>query len=162
MQNQAAFLDTFILLSRGLIRSATLNGLARAANLKSFVAKYADALNSDDFEAAFRAQLGLYRHIAPLAQNRFLEKYFLEAQDASVRMKLLYFFPHVRDADKAEAIARLQAVVDATLSGDPEASDRAVCASILLEHEVIQRGLGPRFGHKMKMDGEEISTGGGV
>ncbi len=49
---------------------------------------------------AFRAQLELYRQVADLSRNQFLRKYFLEAQDASVRMKLLYFFPHMTAADR--------------------------------------------------------------
>ena len=152
LHNQAAFLDTFILLSRGLVRAATIRRRVDRAKLDAFVADYSRLLAADDVEGAFRAQLGLFRHIAALADNRFLAKYFLEAQDASVRMKLLYFFPHLREADKAEAVARLKAVVEALTSGDPEAADAAASAVILFETGVIQRGLGPRFGHQMTLN----------
>ncbi|PHP66944.1 hypothetical protein CSC94_10315 [Zhengella mangrovi] len=152
LHNQAAFLDTFILLSRGLIRAAAMHGPVPAAPMEAFVADYAKGLEAGDTEAAFRAQLALYTHIADLSRNRFLAKYFLEAQGASVRMKLLYFFPHLSGTEKTEAVARLQAVVDAMAAGDPEAGDAAVRDAILFETRVIQGGLAPRYGHRMTID----------
>ena len=156
LHNQAAFLDTLILLSRGLIRAAVLRGAVQRDTLDHFVRDFEAAIMKDEVEVAFRAQLGLYRQIAENAQNRFLAKYFLEAQDASVRMKLLYFFPHMKNADRKEAIGRLQAVVDAVVAGDPDAGDAAVRDAILFETRVIQAGLGPRYGHEM-----DLSKGGG-
>lgn len=152
LHNQAAFLDTFMLLSRSLVRTACLNGGAEANELSSFVSDYAKGLEEGNIEGAFRAQLALFRYVASLAQNRFLEKYFLEAQDASVRMKLLYFFPHLQNSDLPIGISRLHAVVDALVAGDAENADAAVRDSILFETAIIQRGLGPRFGHEMKLD----------
>lgn len=152
MHNQAAFLDTYILLSRGLIRAATTHGGADRATLEGLVQAYASGLGAGDVEGAFRAQLALYRQIAAQAKNRFLAKYFLEIQDASVRMKLLYFFPHLTEVDRAEAEARLTAVVATIVTGDPEASDAAVCDAILFEHRTIQNGLGPRYAHEMTLD----------
>jgi DNA-binding GntR family transcriptional regulator len=151
LDNQAAFLDTFILLSRGLVRAAAQHGKIDQSELAPFVDAYAESLADGAVEPAFRAQLGLFRHIAAKARNRFLEKYFLEAQDASVRMKLLYFFPHLVGADRNEAVRRLTAVVEAMAAGDPEAADAAVRDSILFETRVIQAGLGPRFGHGMDL-----------
>lgn len=153
LHNQAAFLDTFILLSRSLVRSAAMNGTVEPAPLSAFVDSYEEALRADESETAFRAQLGFYRHIAALADNQFLEKYFLEAQDASVRMKLLYFFPYLTISDKAEAISRLNAVAKGVIDGKPDAGDDAVRESIRFEIQIIQRGLEPRFGHEMKLDG---------
>lgn len=152
LHNQAAFLDTYLLLSRGLIRAAAQQGPAKRADLDAFVSAYEKGLQAGDTEAGFRAQLGLFRQIATLACNRFLSRYFLEAQDASVRMKLLYFFPHLAGADVEEAVTRLRAVVDAMTAGDAEAGDIAVSEVILFESRVIQAGLSPRFGHKMAID----------
>ncbi len=151
LHNLAAFLDTFILLSRSLIRSATLNGGADRAALERQVSAFAQGLAAGDVEAAFRAQLDLYRQISVLAKNRFLQKYFLEAQDASVRMKLLYYFPHLAGDDRGRAVGHLERVVAALVSGDPEAGDEAVREAILFETTVIQRGLGPRFGHQLAL-----------
>ncbi|MEM5471489.1 GntR family transcriptional regulator [Hoeflea sp. AS60] len=152
LHNQAAFLDTYILLSRGLIRAACMHGGTDRKRLEELLQDYADGLEAGDVERAFRAQLELYRFIARQAQNRFLEKYFLEAQDASVRMKLLYFFPHITTEAKTEAVARLRAVVDAMAAGDHESGDAAVRDAILFEAKVIQSGLAPRFGHTLPID----------
>lgn len=151
LHNQAAFLDTFILLSRGLVRAAALNGGAERGPLDACVAQYADGLAGNDSEAAFRAQLALYRDLAGRARNRFLAKYFLEAQDASVRMKLLYYYPHLAGPDRDMAVNRLRAVVDAVTSGLADAADDAVRDAILGESAVIQRGLGPRYAHQMDL-----------
>ena len=64
-------------------------------------------------------------------------------------MRLLYYFPHMTDQDKTEAIARMQQIVTAMRSSDPDACDKAVQAAFRSETGVIQRGLGPRFGHDM-------------
>ncbi|MCE0507315.1 GntR family transcriptional regulator [Roseivivax sp. GX 12232] len=149
--NLSAFTDTLILLSRGMVRAATLQGQADKSTLDAFVADYSNALEQGEDEAAFHVQLEFFRHIASLARNRFLEKYFLEAQDASVRTKLLYFFPHLSGKDRLEAIRRLQSISNAVLAGEADESDAATRDAILFEVDVIQRGLGPRFGHEMTL-----------
>jgi DNA-binding GntR family transcriptional regulator len=154
LHNHAAFLDTFILLSRGLVRAAALCGTVTRAMLDPFMQRFATAIRDGAFEEAFRAQLDLYRCIAGNAQNRFLGKYFLEAQDASVRMKLLYYFPHVTGTDREEAIRHLSTVADTMVTRDPETADTAVRDAILFEVRVIQAGLNPRYGHQM-----DIGTG---
>jgi DNA-binding GntR family transcriptional regulator len=118
MDNLAAYLDTFILLSRGLIRAATLNGLAQGAALDPYLAAFAGGLDRGDHEMAFRAQLDLYRAVAGLAQNQFLGKYFLEAQDASVRTKLLFFFPDA-GGDPGPAVGRSRCRGCGSLCRDP-------------------------------------------
>lgn len=152
LHNQAAFLDTFILLSRGLVRAASMHGAADREQLEGLVNDFALGLKADNIEKAFRAQLALYHQIAALAKNRFLTKYFLEAQDASVRMKLLYFFPHLTEADRNEAEMRLRAVVDALVAENPDGGDTAVRDAILFENRVIKAGLEPRYGHRMALD----------
>lgn len=156
LHNLSAFMDTLILLARGMVRAATLHGRATNAKLDGFVDAYSEALLKGEDEQAFRHQLDLFRHLASLANNRFLEKYFLEAQDASVRTKLLYFFPHLTDGDRAEAIERMRSVTDAVLSGDADASDAAIRDAFLFENAVIQRGLGPKFGHTMEIGQQSV------
>jgi DNA-binding FadR family transcriptional regulator len=87
-----------------------------------------------------------------MSDNRFLEKYFLEIQDASVRLKQIYFFPNLSARDKDKAVNRLRAVTNAVSSGDPDASDKAIVQSILFEGAIVQRSLGPRFGHEMEIN----------
>ncbi|MCK0096714.1 GntR family transcriptional regulator [Yoonia sp. F2084L] len=151
LHNIPALLDTFLLLARGLLRSVAMNGTARPDDLSDFIETYRHGLAVNDTRGAFEAQLGLYKHLAALSENRFLEKYFLEAQDASVRLKQLYFFPDLTPLEQEKAVNRLRAVVDAVTQADPEASDVAVVQSIMFEAGIVQRRLGPRFGHKMSI-----------
>ncbi len=159
MHNIPALLDTFLLLSRGLMRSVAMNGTARRAPLLDLVEAYRAGLAEGEIKPAFQAQLGLYRQLADLSQNRFLEKYFLEAQDATVRLKQLYFFPNLDAREEDKAVARLRAVVEAVTRGDADASDRAVVQSIMFEAGVVQRSLGPRFGHRMEIDSPDVLDG---
>lgn len=159
LHNQSAFLDTFILLSRGLVRAAADNPRADEAELDGFVAQFAARLDAGDIEGAFQAQLSLYRRIADMADNFFLAKYFAEAQDASVRMRLLYYFPHLTSADRAEAVAGLQQIVDAIRAGDQSAADAALRAAFRAETGVVQRGLSPRFGHEMGLGDPDSDAG---
>ena len=152
LENIPEFLDTFLLLSRGMLRSVAMKGVTDVDTLAGFVDAYRDGLDSGDCRGAFQAQLDLYRYIAALSQNRFLEKYFLEAQDASVRLKQRYFFPILDEAERLRAVRHLCAVVDAVAESDPDASDQAVVRSILFEAGIVQRSLGPRFGHEMAID----------
>ncbi|WP_116087486.1 GntR family transcriptional regulator [Tropicimonas sp. IMCC34011] len=159
LHNMAAFTDTLILLARGIVRAATLQRQADRSTFDAYVANYSAALEKGEDEAAFHVQLDFFRTVASLARNRFLAKYFLEAQDASVRTKLLYFFPHLSSEDRSEAIRRLRSIADAVLAGEPDASDAATRDAILFEVEVIQRGLGPRFGHEMTLGPDTVREG---
>lgn len=152
LHNIPALMDTFLLLSRGMLRSAAMNGGASAETLEEFVCTYEQGLSQNEVRTAFQAQLDLYHYLAQLSDNRFLEKYFLEVQDASVRLKQIYFFPNLSANDKEKAVNRLRAVTNAATAGDPDASDKAVVRSILFEGAIIQRSLGPRFGHEMEID----------
>jgi DNA-binding GntR family transcriptional regulator len=152
LHNQAAFLDTFILLSRGLVRAVAGHARTSTTDLDNFAVRFATQLEAGDIEGAFQAQLSLYRRIAEMADNFFLAKYFAEAQDASVRMRLLYYFPHLTADDRTDAVHGLRRIVDAIRAGDPAAADAAVRATFRAETSVIQRGLGPRFGHEIDLD----------
>lgn len=151
LHNHAAFVDTVLLLSRGLARSAALRGAAEHAILSNHVAAFETALMAGDQETAFRAQLDLYREIAALARNQFLAKYFLEAQDASVRTKLLYYFEQLTQEDKRGAVGHLRAVAEAVAGRNADAADDAIREIVLFETAVIQSHLGPTFGHRIEI-----------
>lgn len=160
LDNTPAFLDTFLLLSRGLVRSVAKLRTARAEMLLDLVDTYREGLGAGEIKRAFQAQLSLYRSLAELSENRFLGKYFLEVQDASVRLKQLFFFPHLNENERQKSVDHLRAVVDAVVAGDADASDNAVVNSIMFEAGVVQRSLGPRFGHTMEIEIQDTPGGG--
>lgn len=156
LSNIPAFLDTLLLLGRGLLRSAALNGSADENTLRGHLATYCSRLGEAEIRPAFEAQLALYRHLAICADNRFLSKYFIEVQDASVRLKQLYFFPNLTEQDRDIARLEMGRVVDAVLQGNAEAADAAFVESVMFEARVVQNSLGPRFGATMDIDHTKV------
>ena len=152
LDNIPAWLDTFLLLSRSLVRTVAMKRPGEPEPLLRLLDAYETGLGAGDVRPPFQAQLDLYRELAARAENRFLEKYFLEAQDASVRLKQLHFFPHLGESDRERAVRRLRAVVETVSQGDPDAADTAVTRSILFEARIVRRSLGPTFGHRMVVD----------
>lgn len=150
MSNIPALFDTFLLLARATARAAAAGETDKEA-LHTAVEMFRHDLEAGSIRTAFEAQIELYRILASAAQNRFLAKYLLEAQTASVRLKQLYFFPNLDADSQAEAGRLLAGIVDAIVARDPDASDAAVVRSILFEADVVQKSLGPKFGHMMEI-----------
>lgn len=153
MQNIPALFDTFLLLARAIVRSVDASVLADK-DLRQLIETYRLNLSKNAHRQAFEAQISLYSHLACAAGNRFLEKSFLEVQDASVRLKQLHFFPYLTQDDQAQAYAKLSRIVDTVNKPDANACDAAVVASVMFELEVIQRSLAPTFGHVMDISTE--------
>ncbi|MCY4302805.1 MAG: GntR family transcriptional regulator [Aestuariivita sp.] len=151
LANVPEFLDTYLLLARGLVRSAAMNKTASFDCLLLYRELFETHLTADNQRQAFQAQLDLYRALSAAANNRFLCKYFIEVQDASIRLKQLHYYPHLDQAGKAEAVDLLESIAKSVASGDPEMSDKAIVSATLFEAEIIQKSLGPKYGHLMKI-----------
>lgn len=146
MSNIPAMFDTFLLLARSTARAAA-GGDLDEETLRSLVNVYRSDLSVGAIRSAFEAQITLYRLLAQAANNRFLAKYLLEVQDASIRLKQIYFFPNLTEETIRQSSSLLEAIVNAVIAADEEAADNAVVASILFESDKTLNSLGPKFGH---------------
>ena len=151
LDNAGDYLDTALIISRAVARAAALSGRAEAAPLNELVQRFVQAVDDDDWEASLKSKLEALRHLAGLSRNIFLIKFFDEAIDAGMRMWVLHYVPNASTDEWRASVGRLEALVEAVLAGDAEASDRAIERMILADAAIVARSLEPRFGAEMRL-----------
>ena len=152
LDNVGDYLDTALIIARAVARSAALSGRADAAALNERVQRFVQAVEADEWEDSLRSELEVLRHLAGLSGNIFLIKFFDEVIDAGMRMWVLHYVPNA-SADERRASARLlEALTEAVLAGDADASDRAIERMILANAAIVARSLEPRFGGEMGLE----------
>lgn len=154
MENLRALYDTRLVLSRSVMRSAATNLPANPKPLQKLYRDFKKHLLVSNDQAAFKGHLSLNQRISELTCNRFLEKYFLEVEDASVRTKLLFFFPNLSSSDRKSYAMRIEDVLSQVVAGNAEASDIAIREALQFEITILQKGLGPTFGHHLELGPE--------
>ena len=160
LDNAGDYLDTALIISRAMARAAALSGRAEAAVLNEHVQRFVRAVEADDWEASLRSELEALRHLAGLSGNIFLIKFFEQVIDAGLRMWVLHYVPNATAEERRASVDRLEALVEAILAGDADASDRAVESMILADAAIIARSIEPRFGARMRLErfGEGLSV----
>lgn len=151
IENVRALFDTLLLLSRSMARSAAMQRNAEESSLSPLLQTFAEHLHANDYVTALKAHRSLYRELSASCNNRFLHRYFNEIQNASVRTKLLFYFPHLNNEEKDITIANTNTVVKQVLRGDENQSDDAIRDAILFEVQVILSAIGPQFGHTIEL-----------
>ena len=160
LDNTGDYLDTALIISRAVARAATLSGRTEATVLNEHVQRFVGAVEAGDWEASLRGELEALRHLAGLSGNIFLIKFFEQIIDAGMRMRVLHYYPNATAEERRASVDRLQALAEAVLAGDADASDRAIERMILADSAIIARSLAPRFGAEMRLDrfGEGLSA----
>ena len=151
LDNVGDYLDTALIISRAMARAAALSGRAEAAALNERVQCFARAVEADDWEASLRGELDVLRHLAGLSCNIFLIKFFDEVIDAGMRMWVLHYVPNASTDERRASVDRLEALADAVLAGDADASDRTIERMILANAAIVARSLEPQFGAEMRL-----------
>ncbi|MDE0049562.1 MAG: GntR family transcriptional regulator [Rhodospirillales bacterium] len=149
LDNAGDYLDTALIIARAVARSAALSGRVDAAVLRERVQRFVRAVEADDWEDSLKCELEVLRHLAGLSGNIFLIKFYDEVIDAGMRMWVLHYVPNASTDERRAAVGRLEALVEAVLAGDAEASDRAIERMILADAAIVARSLEPRFGGEM-------------
>ena len=152
LDNTGDYLDTALIISRAMARAAALSGRAEAGVLNEHVQRFARAVEADDWEASLRSELEALRHLVGLSDNIFLIKFHEQVLDAGMRMRVLHHVPNATADERRASVGRLEALVEATLAGDADASDRAIEQMVLADVAIIARSLEPRFGAKMDLE----------
>ena len=160
LDNTGDYLDTALIISRAVARAAALSGRTEATVLNEHVQRFVGAVEAEDWEASLRSELEALRHLAGLSGNIFLIKFFEQIIDAGMRMRVLHYYPNATAEERRASVDRLQALAEAVLAGDADASDRAIERMILADSAIIARSLAPRFGAEMRLDrfGEGLSA----
>ena len=151
LDNAGDYLDTALIISRAMARAAALSGRAEAVAVNERVQRFASAVGANDWEASLRGELDVLRHLAGLSRNIFLIKFFDEVMDAGMRMWVLHYVPNVTIDERRASVGRMEALVDAVLAGDADASDRAIETMLLAGSAIVARSLKPRFGAEMRL-----------
>ncbi len=159
LNNLGDYLDTFLILSRGVARSAALCGKADQKRLDSFLQAYRQALGNGCFEDALRADNGFRRYLAGLSGNIFQIRYFDQALDAGVRTKVLYYFPNATGQELDASVAILEKLADRVAEGDADGSDSAITEAIHAEFEIVIRVVRPRFAESLDMSAHPVNPG---
>ena len=160
LDNAGDYLDTALIISRAVARAAALSGRAEAAVLNEHVQRFVRAVEADDWEASLRSELEALRHLAGLSDNIFLIKFFEQVIDAGMRMWVLHYVPNASADERRASAGRLEALAEAILAGDADASDRSIVQMIRADVAIIVRSLEPRFGAEMRLErfGEGLSA----
>ena len=151
LDNAGDYLDTALIIARAVARSAALSGRVDAAVLRERVQRFVRAVEADDWEDSLKRELEVLRHLAGLSRNIFLIKFYDEVIDAGMRMWVLHYVPNASTDERRASVDRLEALVEAVLAGDAEASDRAIERMILADAAIVARSLEPRFGAEMRL-----------
>ena len=152
LDNAGDYLDTALIISRAVARAAALSGRAEAAALNERVQRFVRAVDKDEWEASLRSEVEVLRHLAGLSRNIFLIKFFEQVIDAGMRMRVLHYVPNATADERRAAVGRLEALAEAVIAGDADASDRAIERMILADSAIIFRSLEPRIGAEMRLD----------
>ena len=152
LDNVGDYLDAALIIARAVARSAALSGRADAAALTERVQRFVQAVEADEWEDSLRSELEVLRHLAGLSGNIFLIKFFDEVIDAGMRMWVLHYVPNATPDERRASVRHLEALTEAVLAGDAEASDRAIERMILANAAIVARSLEPQFGGKMGLE----------
>lgn len=156
LNNLGDYLDTFLILSRGVARSAAACGKADAAALDKHLEAYRLAIRAGEFEDATRADNTFRRYLAGLSGNIFQLKYFDQVLDAGIRTKVLYHFSNATGEELEASIGALSDLADAVVRGDGDASDGKIKEIIHAEFRIVTRALKPKFADAVDLAGHPV------
>ncbi len=152
LHNVGAFLDIYLLISRGVIRSILHNfDESRREELKGALAELCKTGSDWSAEGNLRATLTFLRLLAALAENEFQEKYYRNLLDMRMRAMILHYYPNMTSADLEERNELWVKLVDAISGGMAQVADHLMVRIIKDEIDVILRSQKPKFGHDMEL-----------
>ncbi|MEX0346338.1 MAG: GntR family transcriptional regulator [Rhizobiaceae bacterium] len=156
LDNLGDYLDTFLILSRGAVRSAAMCGKADPSELNSFLTDYEKAIGEQRFHDALRADNAFRRHLAGLSGNIFQTRFFDQILDAGVRSKVLHYFPNATADDLSASVNALSRLAESVTAGNPDESDERVTEIINAEYRIVARALDPKVAHDVRMSGHPV------
>lgn len=151
LNNSAQYFDSHLMLSRMAAHSAARSGIAQRSKLLAHVSAFRMAIDRGDHRAALRASLALKRDLTGLSDNIFLGRYFGHSLDSGIRTNIVYYFPNASRQELEQAGDTHEALIDAVVDGDAEASSRVMRDLIRQEIDIVLRSLQPAYGDRMEI-----------
>jgi DNA-binding GntR family transcriptional regulator len=152
LHNLGEYMDTYLLLSRAVVRSAVSRASAESERmLKAALAEVLLCLEATPGEQALKVDLALRHLLGDLADNSFQNKYYRQILDAGIRAKILHLFPNCLKEDLSFMQDSWRKLVKAILHNDAEEADNIMTQFILAEGRIMVRPLAPRFGHMLDL-----------
>lgn len=158
LNNAAQYFDSHLMLARMAAHSAARSGRAKRPELMARVAAFRKAIEVQDHRAALRASLALQRDLTGLSDNIFLERYFGHSLDSGIRTKIVYYFPNATRSQLYQASDKHEALIDAVVSCDADASDQVMRDLVGQEIDIVLQSLQPTYGASMEI----TSVGSGL
>ena len=160
LDNTGAYLDTYLILSRAVVRSAALNShFSDEADLQRRLALVQSTIKAANAKPALRADLELRRCLGALSGNEFQQKFFNNILDAGIRTRILHYYPNAYEDDLRKVSDDWNALVASICTGRVEDADRIMTAMIMAEGEIIVRALRPKYGQDMNITTPNFSSG---
>lgn len=156
LNNLGDYVDTYLILSRGVARSAATGRTADIGVLTGLVDEYRTAIEECAFEKALRADNKFRRYLAGVTGNIFQIKYFDQVLDAGIRTKVLYYFKNATPAELQESASGLANLARTVANGDADASDRAMSEIVHAEFRIVTKSLFPKYADNLQMENHPI------
>ena len=158
LDNLGEYIDTLLILSRTVVRSAALNRTsAEIANIRKAANTYKMEVLAGDTEKVLRSDLSMRSAIGHAAHNRFLNRIYYKLYETGIRTRLLHYYPNASRAELEQAAQRMGTLVESIENGDGDLSDRIVTESVLFEKTVMGRCLEPKIATAMTIVATETS-----
>ena len=160
LDNTGAYLDTYLILSRAVVRSAALNShFSDEADLQRRLALVQSTIKASNAKPALRADLELRRCLGALSGNEFQQKFFNNILDAGIRTRILHYYPNANQDDLQKVSDDWNALVASIRTGRVDDADEIMTAMIMAEGEIIVRALRPKYGQNMNITTPNFSSG---
>lgn len=75
--------------------------------------------------------------------NSFLGRYFGHSLDSGIRTNIVYYFPNASRSELDQAADTHEAMIDAVVKGDADASDQVMRDLVKQEIDIVLRSLQP-------------------
>ena len=140
MRKLRAFFDMYYLLSRAVVRDATIRMTPEAVTkLQGELDALCTQIPSGVGEEMQKAELHLRYEISAISDNFFRDNAYRVILDAGIRLKFLYLFPECRGPERRELVQNWQNLWAGLQSGDADTADLAVTRQIDFEAKIIEQ-----------------------
>lgn len=152
MLKHIAFFDMYYLLSRAVVRDATLKyRTADSKRIEEEAHRLTSMIADDVGEETQKAELKLRQNLSALSDNFFRDNAYRVILDAGIRTKFLYLFPNCHEQERSVLVSNWHQLMCALQAGDADQADQAVTKQIRFEAHIIEQIFKSKPGPSMSI-----------